>query len=256
MTPIGICTTVVNRPRFLELQARLFRKYLRNAYEFHVVDDSAGGGLARRFEKICRAEGLHYHRKPTRFDGPDASMAAAQAIQWAYDQVLRPAYADRVAMLLDSDMFLVEEFDAAAYIAGHTLAGLLQRRAHVVYLWVGLMIFNMPEMLRHGGDIDFAPGLVDGNPVDTGGQSYHFIHREGVRLRETDPDMRPAYPAHYMGVHLRDPAVTQGYDVELHCGGRFLHFRAGTNWFRDWRSSSDPLKKKTRMVERLLLGRL
>ena len=79
MKPIGICTTVVNRPRFLELQARLFRKYLRNAYEFHVVDDSAGAGLARRFEKICRAEGLHYHRKPTRFDGPDASMAAAQS---------------------------------------------------------------------------------------------------------------------------------------------------------------------------------
>ncbi len=258
MTPVGVFTTVVNRPDFLEYQARLFRKYLRDEYVFHVVDDSVEPAITRQYAEICRRHGLEYHRKPRRFRlrRPSAADACAEAVQWTYDALIRSRYADSVALLLDSDMFLVEDFDPRAYVADHTLAGLKQRRGPVVYLANCLLLLNMPEIERLGGDLDFSPGKIEGQDVDVGGHLYYFIHRPDVRVRETDPDMRPAYPTHFKGIWLQDPALTEGYNIEAHCGGRFLHYRAASNWFRECRSTADPLAGKTRIVERMLADRL
>lgn len=254
MTPVGVFTTVVNRPDFLAYQARLFRKYLRNEYVFHVVDDSVEPAITRRYADICREHGLEYHRKPSRFRlrKPSAAAACAEAVQWTYDSLIRPRCAGGVALLLDSDMFLVDDFDPRAYVAGHALAGLKQRRGPVVYLANCLLVLNMPEIERLGGDLDFSEGKIEGQDVDVGGFLYYFIHRPGVRVRETDPDMHPAYPTHFRGIWLQDPALTGGYNIEAHCGGRFLHYRAATNWFKECRSAEDPLQGKKRVFEQML----
>ncbi|MEW6688190.1 MAG: glycosyltransferase family A protein [Pseudomonadota bacterium] len=253
---VQIFTSVVNRPRFLEYQARLFRKYLRNDYRFHVVDDSVQDAVTGEYERVCREHGLLYHRKPKRIRRQDPSAATSAAIQWAYDTLIRPRHASEIVLFLDSDMFLIDAFDVEAYIDGYAIAGLLQRRGHVVYLWNGLMLFNMPQIMRHGGDLDFSCGRIEGFAVDTGGGLYHFIHRDGVKLRETDPGMQPQYPRELDGIALRDAAATQGYDMELHCGGRFLHYRAASNWFGDWRSTREPLEAKLALLERVIATRL
>jgi len=260
---VQIFTTVVNRPVFQHYQARLFRKYLSGDYRFHVVDDSVEPGMNREFENVCREQGLEYHRRPMRFfrryfSRLDASAATAAAIQWTWDRLIKPNYPNCVVLLLDSDMLLIEPFDPVQYIEGYTLAGLMQKKGHVTYPWNGLMLFNMPEILRLGGDLDFSADPVEGCAVDTAGHLYYFVHRPGVRLRETDPGMAPQYPARYKDIDLHDPELTNGYLIELHCEGRFLHYRSASNWFIDgeWRRSSDPLAQKTRVFLQMIEDRL
>jgi hypothetical protein len=253
---VQIFTTVVNRPQFVDFQARLFRKYFRNEYQFHVVDDSVEPHITRRFEEVCRATGATYHRKPARFTRNNAAAACAAALQWTFDEIIKKRYSDQIVMLLDSDMFLIENFDAVEYIRGYTIAGLWQKRNHITYIHNVLLIFNMPEIMRFGGDLDFSSGMLEGCEVDVGGYLYYFLHRDGVKVRATDPNMEPVYPARFKGIDLHDFGLTKGYNMELHCDGRFLHYRSATNWFADWRSSADPLEAKTRIFEHMLMDRM
>jgi hypothetical protein len=257
--PVQIFTTVVNRPQFVDYQARLFKKYLREEYQFHVVDDSVEPHLTCRFEEVCAMAGASYHRHPNRYPAKDASApsaATAAVIQWTFDEIIKKRYADGVVMLLDSDMFLVDDLDVSAYIRGSTIGGLWQKRGHVTYIWNGLMIFNMPEIMRKGGDLDFSCGVVEGCATDTGGHLYYFVHRDGVTVRATDPNMEPAYPRQFKGIDLHDFGLTNGYKIEAHCDAKFLHYRSASNWFGEWRSAADPLEGKTRIFEHMLMERL
>ena len=249
--PTQIFTSVVNRPGFLDLQARLFEKHLTGDATFNVVDDSVDGDVSSRFEEICRVHGLNYIRKPRRVPGSTPAEAAAEAIQWTFDGIIRARHDSDNVLFLDSDMFLVRDFDIDAYIDGYTIAGLLQQRGPIVYLWNGIMFFDMRAITAIGEPLDFSPGRVLGHPCDVGGQLYHYIHRADVRLRETDPGMEPAYPTEFRGVDLSG-AAKDGYAFELHCDGHFLHYRAATNWFSNWRGTSDPLPRKAAIFERIV----
>jgi hypothetical protein len=69
-------------------------------------------------------------------------------------------------------------------------------------------------------------------------------------MKESDVD----YPTHYNDIDLQKDAG--GYNMELHLDGKFLHYRAATNWHSNWKDSKDPLSQKTivfkQMVEDIL----
>jgi hypothetical protein len=95
--PFQIFTTVVNRPPFVEYQARLFRKHLSGEHVFHVVDDSVEPGLTGQFVDVCAAHGVRYHRKPRRFSRPAPSDATAAALPWTYEtRIFEQMIADRL----------------------------------------------------------------------------------------------------------------------------------------------------------------
>ena len=47
-----IFTSVVNRPDFVETQAKLFKRFLKDDYQFNVVDDSMEPSITSEFEKV------------------------------------------------------------------------------------------------------------------------------------------------------------------------------------------------------------
>jgi hypothetical protein len=49
---IHIFTSVVNRPDFVSLQNNLFKKYLKNDYTFHVIDDSVYDVVSKEFKSV------------------------------------------------------------------------------------------------------------------------------------------------------------------------------------------------------------
>ena len=50
---IHIFTSVVNRPDFVILQETLFKKFLKDEYKFHVVDDSVDEKLKSSFNLLA-----------------------------------------------------------------------------------------------------------------------------------------------------------------------------------------------------------
>ena len=57
---IHIFTSVVNRPDFVILQNQLFKKFLKNDYKFHIVDDSVESNITEQFEIACSLNDLEY----------------------------------------------------------------------------------------------------------------------------------------------------------------------------------------------------
>ena len=239
---IHIFTSVVNRPDFILLQDYLFKKYLEDEYTFHVVDDST---MNKEMETACRTVGARYYKKPSDTEelrSSDPSRACAIAVQWTYDNFIKYRVNDLV-LFLDSDMFLVKDFNIKQYMSDAIIAGRPQYREHIYYLWNGLMFFNMPKL--HDRDINFYDGYVDGILTDVGGETHNYFKRTQVPLKETDWRV----VSKYKGIDLSEQ---EGYEMELHLEDKFLHFRSASNWFSDeWKKQGNPLTKKEELFNRI-----
>ena len=246
---IHIFTSVVNRPDFVILQDKLFKKFLKNEYKFHIVDDSVEPEISEQFEIACSLNELEYYRKPPANKPMNPAQACAHTVQWTYDNIIRKNHANDIVFFLDSDMFLIDEFDIEDYMEDAIIAGLPQVRGHVTYMWNGIMFFNMPKI--EDKDIDFSDGIVEGEMTDVGGHTYWYFLRTGIKMKKTDEEC-PVYPTHYNDIELQNEEVTRGYNVELHLDCKFLHYRAATNWHSNWKGSQDPLSKKTEMFNKII----
>ena len=241
---IHIFTSVVNRPDFVILQNQLFKKFMKNDFKFHIVDDSVDPEITEQFEIACSLNELEYYRKPPNTKPMNPAQACADTVQWTYDNIIRKNHSDDIVFFLDSDMFLIDEFDIEEYMSDAIIGGLPQQRGHVTYMWNGIMFFNMPKI--EDKDIDFSDGVVEGHMTDVGGMTYWYFLRTGIKMKESDVD----YPTHYNDIDLQKDAG--GYNMELHLDGKFLHYRAATNWYANWKGSDDPLTGKTKVFNQIV----
>lgn len=245
---IHIFTTVVNRPDFVRIQKTLFDKFLLDEYQFHVVDDSIDDTISNKFKEICLENNIKYYKKTEKFIGHDASKACAVAIQWTFDELLKKNHSTDIVFLCDSDMFLVDKFSIADYMKDVIIAGLPQWREHIKYVWNGIMFFDMKKITDLDDNLNFDCGYVDGVLTDVGGHMYYYFKKNNIDMKETDVE----YPTHFNDIELQNGEVTKGYNFELHLDGKFLHYRAATNWYANWRGSDDPLEKKTQIFNTIL----
>lgn len=246
---IHIFTSVVNRPNFVSLQDKLFKKFLKNEYKFHVVDDSVEPQITEQFKNICSLNGCEYYRKPRSNRSMDPAQACAHTVQWTYDNIIRKNHSNDIVFFLDSDMFIIDEFDIEEYMENCIISGLPQIRGHVTYMWNGIMFFNMSKI--EDKDIDFSNGVVDGELTDVGGHTYFYFLRTGIKMKNTD-EVYPVYPKKYNDIELQNREVTRGYNIELHLDCKFLHYRAATNWHSNWRGTGDPLEEKTVVFNKIM----
>ena len=108
---IHIFTSVVNRPDFVSIQNQLFKKFLKNDYKFHIVDDSVDSTIAKQFETICSLNQLEYYKTPKKLEHSNPSTKVGNVIQWVFDEIIKKNYSSDIVFWLDSDMFLIDEFD-------------------------------------------------------------------------------------------------------------------------------------------------
>ena len=130
------------------------------------------------------------------------------------------------------------------------IAGLPQHRQHVKYIWNGIMFFDMKKIIELDENLNFDCGIVDGVLTDVGGYTYYYFKKNNIEFKETDVD----YPTHFNEIELQNEEVTRGYNFELHLNGKFLHYRAATNWHSNWRGSDDPLIKKTEIFNSIMIS--
>ena len=243
---IHIFTSVVNRPDFVLLQNKLFQKFLKNDYQFHVVDDSIDQTISEQFDTICSENGFSYYKKPERTVQMNPAQACADTVQWTYDTLIKENHKNDIVFFCDSDLFLIDEFDIVNYMNGAIIAGLPQYRGSVTYMWNGIMFFNVSMM--EDLNINFSDGVIEDELTDVGGHTYYYFKKNNIQMKETDVQ----YPTHYYDIELQNEEVTRGYNFELHLDGKFLHYRAATNWHTNWRGSEDPLTYKTKIFNQIM----
>lgn len=178
-----IITTAFNRPDFIEWQDKLFKRFLKEDYEFLVCCDANTVDMQRAMQGTCQRLGLRFLQVPQNVHWLNTpSGRNATAIYYAMSQVGNQN--DDLVVVIDSDMFLTRPFSFREYLGDYWAAAVPQQRGHVRYMWVGLMIFNMPK-LPEPHLLTYSPGIVEGVDTDTGGFTYNYlISHPQVKWRE------------------------------------------------------------------------
>jgi hypothetical protein len=246
---IHIFTTVVNRPDFVLLQDKLFKKFLQNDYVFHVVDTSLENSVSQEFRNICADNNISYYKKPENTStSSQPGQIVSAAVQWTYDNLILDSHKNDIVCFFDSDMFLIDKFDVEEYLIHEVIAGVPQKRGTVTYMWVGIMFFNMPKVVEMDPDINFSDGFVEGYLTDTGGHTWYYFTKNKVTMKTIDVD----YPMSFNDIELQNEELTNGYNFELYLDGKFFHYRAASNWHSNFRGSQDPLPNKTEVFNQII----
>jgi len=245
---VQIFTSVVNRPQFLELQVKLFSKFLENDYQFHVVyDNGIDKRVLKEFENVCQNNNLILHKADDSVMHKNPSTCVSKVVKWIYDELILKIYHDDICIIVDSDMFLIDKFNVENYILEYPIAGIPQYREHVKYISSQLIIFNMEEIIKIDKNIDFMDGTIENQHVDSGGATYYWIKKNNINFKE----ISIVYPTHFNDIELQDPSITNGINFEIH-GDIFLHYRAGSNWFSKWKENRDPLIEKEKIFNQIM----
>ena len=220
---VKIYAMVFNRPDLLQQQIDCFNKYLQDDFEFNVVYDTRDDEYLEQFKEICEKNGLNFYRHQSQ-PGGTPSFYNSDAIQWTYNNLACKDDEDCFILFLDHDAFPIEEFNVNEFMEGYDIAGCAQERAHITYVWQGLLFLRKSTVSKE--EFDFYPKQVDGQMLDSCGGTYALVHNPNIRYRATAVE----YPEDYNGINLLDEKNSNGFGFELHIDGKFLHSRNASNW--------------------------
>ncbi len=259
---ILIFTYSYNRPDFIVLQDRTFKRFLKDDYEFVVFNDARDPNMVLAIQTICEQLGIkcilipqeihdrpYLQRPPGDHDYHSPSTRNCNIVHYSLD-TLGFDYHDIVA-LVDADLFLVKEFSIHDYLKDYNLAGYTRTRGAINYLWIGLVFLDMATM-PNKRTINFNCGMVENTVVDSGGHSYYYLR--------DNPQAKVAYfnelclsdfvcqnyeLRNYDDCHTQSfqELENRGYspsiisfiqagpvDMELFLNGTFLHYSGACNW--------------------------
>jgi len=253
-----------NRPDFIEIQHKTFEKFLEDDYEFVVFNDAKTPHLEQAIVHMCKKYNIkcirinpeiHNHPYLQRWPGEgynSPSVRCSNGVQYSLDTLAFDHQG--LAVVMDSDMFLIRPFSIEKYMKNTDLAGVPQGRgnAHnrIRYVWIGLVFLNM-NTLPERRTINFNCGRVDGIPVDAGGCTHHYLknHPEikvkniGILHNQNTLCQECRVSGKYRCTHNNKKLERLGFNkneidflqigppnIEFLLNNTFLHYRGGTNW--------------------------
>lgn len=170
-----IITHNVNRPDFIELQHKTFKKFLHDSYEFVVFNDAQTPSMVNQIDAACEACGIrNFHLPQINRSVNSCSGRHSEAIMYSLQKI--GLKYDGIVMMIDCDMFLIKDFSVVDFLRDFDIAGLYQLSSDQKcnYLFAGLIFFNMNN-LPNKATMNLSDGYINGARVDTGGNIYYYL---------------------------------------------------------------------------------
>jgi hypothetical protein len=251
-----IITHSYNRPDFIEIQAKLYKTFLKDEYEQIIFNDAPNDDMQQRIEQMCQQLGIRCFRVPQHLHVPGRNSPGHRhmnGIAYSLEQI---GYNhDGIVAIIDSDMFLLKPFSIEKYLDGHDIAGELQGRKNEIievrYLSPALVFMNM-QTLPNRHTLSFEGGHIHDLDCDVGGHTYYYF--------KNNPSVkRLCFGLIHIGAWkwhincqacsnmtcdscsklLHDRFASKAYvqfiqdcpdDIEFFLDDNFLHYRSGSNW--------------------------
>ncbi len=262
-TKVLIFTYSFNRPEFIEIQDKTFKKFLLDDYEFIVFNDAKDPSLHGQIHQTCNNLNIRCVDMPQKLHTSEV-ISCRNAAVVNYSLNLLGFNEERIVALLDSDMFLVKPFSIEEYMKDSYASALRQvrTRKHIVvdYLWVGLVFLDM-KRLPNKTTLNFQPGMIRGVETDTGGCTYHYLSQNrNVPIRDINLSYAQdaynsikkcpclecqglLYPCKETVQNIKKDkgldenqikyVIANGSDPtssEFYLDSHFFHYRCGSNW--------------------------
>lgn len=250
-----VMTHCYNSPEFIWYQWASLKKFMATDFDYVVFNDASDSLISEEIQNICRTYHIRCERVPQeihtlpylarddeRTGGP--SVECCDTIQYMLNSM--GFCCPDIVVLLDSDIFLIHYLNIEELMQQYDILGHLQsrqgRHGVVEYILPNLMIFNMKTM-PDKNSFNVNLGTIDEVAVDTGGFIYYYLQlhpnlrwfkcdcRIGVDETQLDLDNKThmrlrANPLLYKMV------TSNEFDFEYYLKYTFLHFRAGSNWYK------------------------
>ena len=247
---IYIVSAVVNNPEFIEIQHNSFKKYMKIPYTFIVFNDAKDWAdfsnfndvtIKNKIKEKCINLGIlcidipNQHHKTE--NGP--AKRCADSMNFIKDYMIKNK---NRYLLLDSDMFLVNEFNDL--YKDYDAAIVYQKRwKRMIYPWNGIFYFNMSylknqDLLDWGCPWNGDVGMNNNNWLVS---SYGINNKKIYKIKHLSSGNwdKNQYPSclgdNLLGFLENDIRNKNGkFFCEIY-DGCFLHYRAGGNWMNEGR---------------------
>ncbi len=214
-TIIYSCHTNSN---YIELQYLSIKKYFNTDFEYILFDDSRDHLDLTAYNKIqtneildiCNRFKINYIRIPqelhktrdtvmteyySKIDDHPVSRCAL-ACQYGFNYIIKN-YSNCYLLLIDCDMFFINDFNILNYMNNYDIAGIPQSRESIYYLWNGLFICNLNNC-KNLNDFNWEAGKVyelnEFNnktdiyySCDVGGHNYYYLKKNNFICNNTVP---------------------------------------------------------------------
>jgi len=265
-----IVTSVVNNPIFIEIQYYTLKKYMKSNYEFIVFNDAKDfpdysngydSTIKNIIEETCKNFKIkcinipnNHHKLSNRlYQEPSYRTAEAMNFILDYQKQNPDEY-----LLIDSDMFLIDDFHIDEY-KNKDAAIVLQKRANlngsdIHYIWNGLYYFDLNKM-NDTNLMNWHCTLT----TDTGGMMYKWLKNHICVFPDIDINIINIDDDEYRGIKfikclkslewtkedipeslLKNAKLTEFLEQDprnnnnhFYCeiyDNKFLHYRGGGNW--------------------------
>ena len=204
---IRFLTFHINKPEFIELQYKTFKKFVHNDHEFIIINDARTKEMELAIQQMCKKYNItcvryeqEWHLTDPITDrmleifplvdhsfrpedinmairtavGNQPSVRHSHVIQYALDHY---GYAhDDLVVILDGDFFPIRPTDIRLLMEGNHIAGPYRNfpKKNIGYFWVPFIAMNMP-FLPNKSDLKFHVDVANSMLLDTGGHSYYYL---------------------------------------------------------------------------------
>lgn len=194
-----VFTYSYNRPEFIEIQYKTFKKFLKDDYELIVINDANNPELADQISDTCHTYHLRcikipqeIHERPylNRPDGvffvsnhQSPCVRNCNVVQYSLDML--GVHHSNIVALFDADLFLIKEFSITQYLKGYDVAGFDRAPEYAPprnkknFLWIGLIFLNFGTMQQKTA-FNVNCGYIDEIVMDSGGYTYYYLHQAQV----------------------------------------------------------------------------
>jgi glycosyltransferase involved in cell wall biosynthesis len=224
-----------NNADLVPLQNEALRKFLRDTYEYFVVDNSNDETVAQTIKGYCLAHGVNYARLPQNPGWGGTSHGLG--LNWAYRNIVQK-FKPALFGFIDHDVFPGRPVSVAKYLALGDAWGVTRKQRPLFrpwkrrwYLWPGLAFFRLEKFKTR------APNFLPAFRVDTGGR----VEVDGRALSKL-PDVHD-----FLGYQPMKEIVP---GVRSYRYGDFIHFGGS------WEGLPESLALKKRWMEDILAGKV
>jgi len=188
---VVIYTVSYNAPEFIEIQFKLFKKYLKNDFKYVVYNNTMTDAKITnknhynnvKLKEICTKHDISWHDVPGNiFTRQDPSNRAGTSINYAISHV-HNTYIDELYFLIDSDLFPVSDIDIAEIMTNSYFSGRIQYRKGVntdndiSYVTNQIVIYKKSRINNMLNYLSFNPVSINGAICDCGGDTHYIIKK-------------------------------------------------------------------------------
>ena len=216
-----LAVVTFNNSEVVEYQIRTLKKFFKYPFRYTVFDNSTKKSVSEEILSICKKYLVGYVKLPKQEFLPKGygSYSHGIACNYLFYKYIKDGGA-KYFMLLDHDIFLIDDFDISTQFDQQFFYG----TKHRCYVWPGL--FGMPMDLLKKKGVDFRPSLhLHG---DTGACNY-YRYFKGIDWN----NYRLVSDKHIMLDDKDDDIFRNGYSLMdncwLHCWNASDYMKKGVN---------------------------